>query len=290
MNPKVIERIDRIRNDRLHGAGWLSRQAISTLRLAVIQSQAETVADFIDEIKIVAAELTKARPSMISIANYIHQLLQQVMLGAQNEKDLDSLRSLAQSKAIELTKLSEEATSKATEYGYGIIGDLDTVITCSYSSTVCEALKLAKQKGKEFQVLVAESRIKEKAYGEITAKQLKQHLIPVQVVPDKYILLHISKADKALVGADSILSDGSLINGTPTHTLASAAKEQNIPFYTVCETAKFDTQGCIAQASEPEPGFDKTPSDLITGIITEKGIMKSSLVIAYVEQMARSSP
>ena len=290
MNPKVIERIDKIRNDRLHGAGWLSRQAISTLNLAVSESQAETVADFIDEIKIVAAELTEARPSMISIANYIHQLLQQVMLGAKNEKDLDSLRSLAQSKAIELTKLSEEATSKATEYGYGIIGDLDTVITCSYSSTVCEALKLAKQKGKEFQVLVAESRIKEKAYGEITAKQLKQHLIPVQVVPDKYILLHIFKADKALVGADSILSDGSLINGTPTHTLASAAKEQNIPFYTVCETAKFDTQGCIAETSEPEPGFDKTPSDLITGIITEKGIMKPSLVIAYVEQMARSSP
>jgi len=290
MNPKVIERIDEIRNDRLHGAGWLSRQAISTLNLAVSESQADTVASFIDEIKIVAAELTEARPSMISIANYIHQLLQQVMLEAQNEKDLDFLRSLAQSKAIELTKLSEEATSKATEYGYGIIGDLDTVITCSYSSTVCEALKLAKQKGKEFQVLVAESKIKEKAYGEITAKQLKQHLIPVQVVPDKYIHLRISKADKALVGADSILSDGSLINGTPTRTLASAAKEQNIPFYTVCETAKFDTQGYIAKASEPEPGFDKTPSDLITGIITEKGIMKPSLVIAYVEQMARSSP
>lgn len=290
MNPKVIERIDEIRNDRLHGAGWLSRQAISTLKLAVSESQADTVASFIDEIKIAAAELTKARPSMISIANYIHQLLQQVMLGAQNEKNLDFLRSLAQSKAIELTKLSEEATSKATEYGYGIIGDLDTVITCSYSSTVCEALKLAKQKGKEFQVLVAESRINDKAYGEITAKQLKQHLIPVQVVPDKYIHLRISKADKALVGADSILSDGSLINGTPTHTLASAAKEQNIPFYTVCETAKFDTQGYIARASEPEPGFDNTPSDLITGIITEKGIMKASLVIAYVEQMARTSP
>lgn len=290
MNPKVIERIDEIRNDRLHGAGWLSRQAISTLKLAVSESQADTAASFIDEIKIVAAELAKARPSMISIANYINQLLQQVMLGAQNEKNLDFLRSLARSKAIELTKLSEEATSKATEYGYGIIGDLDTVITCSYSSTVCEAFKLAKQKGKEFQVLVAESRINDKAYGEITAKQLKQHLIPVQVVPDKYIHLRISKADKALVGADSILSDGSLINGTPTHALASAAKEQNIPFYTVCVTAKFDTQEYIPKASEPEPGFDKTPSDLITGIITEKGIMKPSLVIAYVEQMARTSP
>jgi translation initiation factor 2B subunit (eIF-2B alpha/beta/delta family) len=287
MNPKVIERIDETRNDRLHGAGWLSRQAISTLNLAMSESEAHTIAEFIEEIKIVAAELAKARPSMISVANYVNQLLQQVILGAQTEKDLDSLRSLAQSKASELTKLSEEATSKATEYGYGIIGDQDTVITCSYSSTVCEAFQLARQKGKEFQVLVAESRTKDKSYGEITAKQLKQHLIPVQVVPDKYIHLRMSKVGKALVGADSILSDGSLINGMPTHTLASAAKKQNIPFYTVCETAKFDTQGYIAEALEPELGFDKTPPALITGIITEKGIIKPNLVIAYVEQMSR---
>ncbi|GAG39127.1 unnamed protein product, partial [marine sediment metagenome] len=245
--------------------------------------------DFIEEIKMVAAELAKARPSMISVANYTNQLLQQVMLGAQNEKDLDFLRSLAQSKAIALSKFSDEAASKAAEYGSGIIGDLDTVITCSYSSTVCEAFQLAKQKGKEFQVLVAESRTKDKAYGEITTKQLNQHRIPVQVLPDQHIH-RISKADKALVGADSILADGSLINGTPTHALASAAKEQKIPFYTVCETAKFDTQGYIAEASEPEPGFDKTLSDLITGIITEKGIMKPSLVMAYVAQMARTSP
>lgn len=288
MNPKVTEKINELRNDRLHGAGWLSRQAISTLNLAINESQVDTVADFVDEVRMVATELTKARPSMISIANYIHQLLHQIVLRSENEKDLDSLKNFAQTKGNELIKFSEEAASKAAEYGCGIISDLDIVITCSYSSTACETFKLAKQRGAKFQVIIAESRSKGKAYGEITAKQLKQHRIPVEVIADEDIRLRISKADKALVGADSILTDGSLINGTPTHRLAQAAKGENIPFYTVCETAKFDIPGYIAKGAKPEPGFDKTPPDLITGVITEKGTIEPSQVIAYIAKMAAS--
>ena len=50
----------------------------------------------------------------------------------------------------------------------------------------------------------------------------------------------------------------------------------------------------MAKAPEIEPGFDKTPLNLVTGIITEKGTMQPSLVIAYIEEkteeMARLSP
>lgn len=289
MNPKVIKRIEQLRNDRVHGAGWLSRQAISTLNLAVNQSQAHTAADLITEMKVVAAELIKAKPSMTPIFNYTNQLLHQIVLEAQKERNLDSLRNFSRAKGNELIKLSRQATSRAAEYGGGIIGDLDTVMTCSYSSTVCRVFELARQRGKEFRVMVAESRFGDKAHGEITAKQLREQLISVQITPDESIGLLISEAGKALVGADSILADGSLINGIPTYPLAQAAKRDNIPFYTVCETAKFDVQGYIARTSEPELGFDKTPPSLITGIITEKGIIEPSMVIAYVKEMARFS-
>jgi len=287
MNPKVAKRIHELRTDRLHGAGWLSRQAITTLVLAVNESQAHTVTEFADEMSAVAAELTKARPTMISVANYVQQFLHQIMLGAQDEKNLDSLKSSTEIKGNELIRFSEQAASKAAEYACGIVSDLDVLMTCSYSSTVCKALEMAKHKGTRFQVMVAESRAKGRAYGEMTAKQLEQHQIPVKVIPDEYIHLRISNAGKALVGADSILADGSLINGTPTFRLAQAAKEENIPFYTVCETAKFDT-GHIAKASKPESGFDKTPPELITGIITEKGTIEPSLVTAYVEETTGS--
>jgi len=285
MDTKVAERIKRLKDDRVHGAGWLSRQAISILKLAITESQAQTVADFAEEMRLVAAELTQARPSMTPIANYTNQLLHQIILKSQNESDLDSLRSFARAKGNELLNSSARALLKAVEYGCGIINDLDTVITCSYSSTVCKVFELAKQKETEFHVIVAESRFNEQAYGEITAQQLTKHQIPVEITPDEKVHLRISRADKALVGADSITADGYLINGAPTFVLAQAAKQSRIPFYTVCETAKFDIQGYMAKTPELEPGFDKTPLDLVTGIITEKGTMKPSMAIAYIEEM-----
>jgi ribose 1,5-bisphosphate isomerase len=286
LNTRIIEEINKLKNDRVHGAGLLARQAISILNLTINESQAQTIAEFVEEIQTVAAELIKARPSIIPIANYTNQLLQQITLRAQGEKNLASLKSSAKAKGNELIKSSVKAVSKAVEYGCGIIADLDTVITCSYSSTVCKVLELSKQRDTRFRVIVAESRFGDKAYGEITAEQLMKNQIPVEIICDENIQIRISKADKAVVGADSITADGYLINGTPTLTLAQAAKKKKIPFYTICETAKFDIQGYTTKATELEPGFDKTPLDLITGIVTEKGTMQPSLVIAYIEEMS----
>ena len=290
MNIKVSEKVNKLKNDRVHGAGLLARQAISILNLAINESQAQTVAEFVEEIQTVAAELVKARPSITPIANYINQFLQQITLRAQSEKNLASLKSFAKAKGNELIKSSVKAVSKAVEYGCGIITDLDTVITCSYSSTVCKVLELSRQRETRFRVIIAESRFGDKAYGEITAEQLMRHQIPVEIIRDENIQIRISKADKAIVGADSITADGYLINGIPTFTLAQAAKKKKIPFYTICETAKFDTQGYTTKAPELEPGFDKTPLNLVTGIVTEKGTMQPSLVIAYIEETRHLPP
>ena len=290
LNTKVIEKINNLKSDRVHGAGWLSRQAISILNLALDKSQAHTIAEFIEEIQMVASELIKSRPTITPIANYIGQFLQQIIQESQSEKELASLKSFAKAKGNELIESSVSAVSKAVEYGCGIVTDLDTVITCSYSSTICKVLELSIQRETRFRVIVAESRFEDNAYGEITAEQLMKHKIPVEMIRDEDIWFRISKADKALVGADSITVDGYLINGTPTLTLAEAAKKKKIPLYTICETAKFDIEGGTNKGTELEPGFEKTPLDLVTGIITEKGTMQPSLVIAYIEETRQLSP
>ncbi|UCH52054.1 MAG: hypothetical protein JSV54_04775, partial [Chloroflexota bacterium] len=199
----------------------------------------------------------------------------------------------ARIKGKEILKSATRAISKSVEYGCGIISDLDTVITCSYSSTVCKVMELASRRETKFRVIVTESRFKDKVYGEITAEQLMKHRIPTEIISDEDIKLRISKADRAIVGADSITADGYLINGRPTSVLAQAARDKKIPFYVVCESAKFDIHGYVAKSPEIEPGFDKTPLNLVTGIITEKGTMQPGLVIAYIEEkteeMARLS-
>jgi translation initiation factor 2B subunit (eIF-2B alpha/beta/delta family) len=286
MNSKVLKEIEQLKNDDLHGASWLSLHAINTLILAAGESQAGTVVDFVQEIKEVAEKLSSTRPSITPITNYANQFLHQIITRSQNENNVEALKSFAESIGKELLKSATKAASKAVEYGCGIIGDLDTVITCSYSSTVCQVLEMARQRETRFRVIAAESRFNGKSYGEITAAQLMKYQIPVEIIGDGQINLRISKADKALVGADSITADGYLINGKPTSLLAQAAKTKKIPFYVVCESAKFTIRGYITKSTELEPSFDKTPLNLVTGIITEKGTMQPNLVIAYIEEKA----
>ena len=286
MNSKLIEEINDLKNDDIHGASGLSLHALNTLNLAVSESGAKTIAEFVKEIEEVAEQLASARPNITPIANYSNQFLHQIIMKSQGEHDFEALRSFAEKKGKELIKSATKAFSKTVEYASGIISDLDTVITCSYSSTVCQVLELASQRETRFRVIIAESRHNDKAYGEITAKQLMQYQIPVEMVPDANINFRISKADKALVGADSITGDGYLINGKPTFSLAQVAKSKNIPLYVACESSKFTIRGYVTKSAELEPGFDRIPLDLVTAIITEKGTMLPGLVMSYIEEKA----
>ncbi len=287
LNPEVAKQIEEIRQDRIHGASWLSRQAVSVISLASEKSEAKNVADFLEELKAVGRGLMEARPSMASITNCVSHLIYQVSQGSQAKKELGSIKKLARSKGNELIKDLEETFFKATEQGAEVIENGDRLMTCSYSSTICQTFGIAKLAGKEFHVLAAESRSSSgNAYGEMTFEQLKAYGIPAEIIPDKNIRQYISKVRKALVGADSILADGSLINGTPSYALALAAKKSQIPFYSLCETAKFDARSYLGQQPELEEGFDRVPPHLVTGIITEEGIIKPSEVTDYVKQRA----
>ena len=135
--------------------------------------------------------------------------------------------------------------------------------------------------------MAAESKSSGNAYGELAAEELKRHGISVEVIPDQAIGDSITRASKALVGADSILGDGSLINGTPTYEVAAAAKKAGIPFYSICETAKFNIHS-LAEQPELEEGFDSVPPGLITGIITEDEMIKQEEIPGYFEKIRKA--
>lgn len=281
MNPKILKKVNELKNDRLHGANWLSSHAINVMGLAMRESKAITAAELVNELNEIAAAITEARPSMTSIANYISQLLHQITLISQERKRMDDVKNSAQAKVKEFIKLVQEAPRKAAENAATMIADEDIIITCSYSSTVCKTFTISRERAEKFEVIIAESRCNDITYGEISAQQLKRHRIPTTVIPDKDINRYIEKTKKALVGADTILIDGSLINGSPTYKLAKAAATAKIPFYSVCETAKFDALNQHRKQPKLEPGFDLIPANLITGIITESGILKPRDVINF---------
>jgi len=284
MNQEIIKSINEIKNDRLHGANWLSIQAINLLSLTIKTSRADNITDFLNELKLTIAAIIEARPNMVSIANYTYQFLNKIANSIQNQKQLDYVKSTAQTTVNELIKFAQEATAKVAVNGAQIITDQDMIITCSYSSTVCKAFVVAKQQAIEFRVIIAESRYKDNGYGEISARQLNQHKISTSLIQDKEINRYTNESNKALVGADTILANGSLINGTPSYKLAQAASLAKVDFYSLGETAKIDIRNCHGKKPILEPGFDLIPADLITAFITETGRTRPNDIINHISR------
>lgn len=277
----VARRIEEIRADRLHGASYLSRKALEVLKL-VIKKGSGTKDDFLGGLKNVGDRLTKVRPGMAPIANITARLVYEVFQ-VSKEKELHSLMDFAYSKTEELERFSKLALEKAAACGAEIIEDSDRIITCSYSSTIKEVFRIAHRCKKNVQVWVLESKYKDKSYGRMMVEELCQERIFARVVPDVAIKDYISEVRKVLVGADSVLRDGGLINGMPTYELALSAKGK-LPFYIVCETLKFNPRVSSKQV-KLEEGFDLTPPELITGIITEVGTFKPENVTLQMREL-----
>ncbi len=285
---QLSDKINEIKFDRSSGASQLARKALGVLRFFVVQiSRKETCKDFMKDFKKVGRKLLEAKPNMAPVQNLVAQIVYEV--DTLEEHDLVIVRKFAVSRIDKLRKESEFAVKKSAEWGATIIADSDYLATCSYSSTVCETLKVAKQQGKRFKVFVAESRTEDNKfqYGRILAKFLKSIKIPAEVFPDDEIYRYVPKTKYVLVGADSLLCDGSIINGAPTYKVALKAKECGIPFYSVCETTKANTLSYLGKNTELKEGFELVPAKLITGIITEKGILDAHEIVAIMKEKSK---
>ena len=101
--------------------------------------------------------------------------------------------------------------------------------------------------------------------------------------------LFLGQADLVLVGADTILADGGVVNKAGTYLLALAAKASDAPFHVCCEGFKFSRKHTV-RLEEMDPSelnapkmpnlsvrntyFDLTPADLISAWITEQGVFQ----------------
>lgn len=269
MNSTTKSRIEKIRSDRKHGAGWLSRKAVNVLAQSILENRTESTSYLMSEVNTIAASLKAARPDMVSISNYI-SLFQEKMIVCEREGyALDALKQYSARTARLLVNKSLAATRQTARKGAHLINDLSIIITCSYSSTLCQTLITAHRENKFFRVIITGSMRGTLSYGNATASQLKRHNIPVKVINDNEIKRYIVRATMAMTGADRILTDGSAVNGSPSRDLAQAACTAKIPFYIICESTKFDPYMAGDEVKIIEPGFDFIPADFITGIITE---------------------
>jgi len=297
--------IDEVRNDKTHGASQLARQAVGVLKVAAERSQADSVEQFLQEQKEVGQRLMSVRPAMAPLFNIINRLLSIASAKAMG-MDLNSIRRLTIDKADEVIKDSLQAIAQIAKYGSELIAGGDKIMTHSYSSTVVEVLKEAFTKYRNIEVITTRSGAGRS--GEITARELGHFGIPVTFIDDTAMGLYVSMVNKVMVGADRVCADGKVVNGIGTYQLALAVERSGIPFYVLCETLKFDprlksekvdleekeTSEVVESGKLPpevkvkNPSFDITPLGLITGIVTENGLLAPEEVISYMQKQSVS--
>ena len=303
ISPEIISLIDEIENDKTHGASQLARQAVSVLKVAAERSQTKSTDEFWQEQKEIGERLMLARPAMAPVFNIVARLVDAIS-GKVVAMELDSVRHFAISKANEIVGDSLQAITQIARYGSELIADGDRIMTHSYSSTVMAMLKAAFTQHGNVEVITTRSG--PGGSGEMTARELGLYGMTVTFIDDTAIGLYLSAANKVVVGADRICADGSLVNSIGTYQLALAGKKASIPFYVLCETLKFDprvsSDEVDLEEKEPseliEPGrlplevrvqnphFDITPLELITGIVTENGLLTPAEVISYMPRQS----
>lgn len=280
MTVDTIERlVEKIRDDREHGASELARLCLSGLAEHTRTADTQDAADLKESLLELAHRLQQSRPTMAPITNLIDRWLQGV-----SDSKPDDFRKRAADHAEALIGQSKDAAAKAAAHAADLIGPNKTIITHSLSSTVVSVFELL---GSRAKAIITESR--PPGEGRLLAEKLSSLGVATDFISDQQMGLFVQHADVALVGADTIANDGSVINKAGTYLLALAARERGIPFYVCCESFKYSQ---LAAASIPledhDPRefaapklpnitphnvyFDITPVHLVTAWITETGV------------------
>jgi len=175
--------------------------------------------------------------------------------------------------------------------------------------TATASIYLAHDRGIPVHVYVDETRPRNQG-ASLTAYELGHHGVPFTLIADNaggHLMQH-GKVDLCIVGADRVTARGDAANKIGTYLKALAAKHNNVPFYVAMPGTTIDwrmddgrdieieersarevthmwgraADGRVAEfeiappgTSAANPAFDVTPAELVTGLITERGIAKA---------------
>ena len=172
-------------------------------------------------------------------------------------------------------------------------------LATSGHGTALGIIRSAIESRKKISVIVGETRPLLQG-ARLTVWEMTQEKIPVTLITDNMTgyLMEQGKIDAVVVGTDRVAANADVVNKIGTYMVAVLAKRHNIPFYVACPLSTIDLAAQsgedipIEERSADEitigkkynwsteqvnvfnPAFDITPADLVTALVTEKGIIE----------------
>lgn len=192
-------------------------------------------------------------------------------------------------------------------YGSALLSEGSRVLThCNAGAlataghgTALGVIRSAVEAGKRISVIADETRPFLQG-ARLTAWELQQDDIPVTLITDNMSghMMSCGEVDAVIVGADRVAANGDVANKIGTYMVAVLAQRHGIPFYVACPLSTIDlklesgalipieeraqkevrgfgeTEWAPAGVATRNPAFDVTPADLVTALITEKGVIR----------------
>ena len=291
-----------IRTLVVRGAPAIGVSGAFGLALAALQSKAITKDQLISDLEKARKILFETRPTAVNLKWGLDKIMKVANFGNTVEQIKESIINEAKKMADE----DIEINKTMGKYGSVLFDNNDTIMThCNAGAlatvaygTALGVIRATRESGKNIKVIATETRPVQQG-SRLTAFELKHDGFDVSLIPDTAVGYSMANGlvDKVVVGADRIVRTGHVFNKIGTYQVATMAKQHGIPFYVAAPLSTFDMKsdakdviiemrkgtevtGIGDKKTAPDdinvinPAFDMTPPELISGIITEKGVAK----------------
>ena len=294
---------DAIKTLVIRGAPAIGISGAFGLALAALNSKANSKDELINELKHAEKILFQTRPTAVNLK----WGLEKIMSVTKYFESVDEIKKSIIETAKQMADDDIKINMAIGKHGSILFNDNDTIMThCNAGAlatvgygTALGVIRATRDSGKNIKVIATETRPVQQG-SRLTAFELKHDGIDVTIIPDTAVGYTMANGlvNKIVVGADRILRTGHVFNKIGTYQVAAIAKQHDIPFYVAAPLSTFDLESdpedvTIEQRDPSEvtrvgdkntapdgvnvinPAFDMTPPELISGIITEKSIVKA---------------
>jgi len=297
-----------IKDMEIRGAPAIGVSAGFGMALAAVHSKALRSTQLMEELRVAKEVLSKTRPTAFNLFWALDRVMRVAEAAADREDDADAVREAVMREALTMYVEDIENNVNMGRHGSKLIDDGARIVThCNTGSlatagfgTALGVIRYAWLEGKRIRVYADETRPLLQG-ARLTVWELKKDGIPVTLVVDgaSGLLFRRGMADLAIVGADRITLTGHVANKIGTYNLALAANASGRPFYVAAPTSTIQPvegeEHIVIEERSPDevrtvlgklsitvegvdafnPAFDVTPPELVTAIITEKGVARS---------------
>lgn len=296
---RVAEAIERM---EIRGAPAIGVAAAIAVALAATRSSSEDLEQLRRQLLYVVNRVRRTRPTAVNLFWALRRVESVIYADHLSAQDL---RDAVVKEALRIYEEDIDVNRRIGEIGSRLIDDGDTVLThCNAGAlatvavgTALGVIRAAWESGKKIRVIATETRPMLQG-ARLTVWELMKEGIPVKLITDGMVGYVMSRGlvSKVVVGADRVVPPGYVVNKIGTYTIAVLASRHGVPFYVAAPTSTIDFEGriddvVIEERSPDEvrtvlskfyitvptvevlnPAFDITPPELVTGIITEKGV------------------